>query len=412
MSVTVTDTPYIISWARNKNVLTLLCDIGTKRNYAIAAKVSVWVNNYNAIREYQSEVMVFHPDEENYVRIPLDLLSGYTPQPDLPDGQAFSLLTNAVLKYRIGYAEMYGDTTPIVRVWRYDQYRFAVCGEVAERYARLNMPDWHSGMVRVFRNSPDLFWVIGEDTNKTVNVHRSQSVYLYGLWYWSISNVELLEVRVVVSSPSLDNDRVLTYTAMNGSMYRIDVSPETLQLASDCLRYSVRVVSSGGSWSRTYNILPDGYKDTQFLLQNKYGVLAPWVCPEVKREITTTAENVRVGRMHYADQTDSYEKYTAKFPMMATADAARLARCIGQRYHYIKSGFAWLRIVIEPDSYTVKDEPENMVRVSFAFRFVENQLENISDAPRTAGMSFNFDDAERERVAFSDRTIPINNELI
>lgn len=413
MSVTVTDTPYIISWTRNQNVLTLLCTVGTLENYAIAARVKVWVNNNNAVSEYQSEVMVLHPDSLGYVRIPLDLLNGFAPQPDLPDGQTFSLLTNAVLKYQVQYAQMHGSPTPTVRTWHSDSIRFAVIGEVAERYARLNMPDWNSGMVRPIANSNNLFWIIGEDTEKTVSVRRSQSSYLYGLWYRDSGSASTLTVTetVVITSASGTTSNTYSLSATNGSVYRLDVSPKAVG-AENALYYTVTVIASGGKWSRTYILAPDGYNDRYLLLQNKYGVLIPWVCPELKRELVLEAETVKVGRLHYADQTDAYEKYTAMMPMMTHADAERLARCLGQRYHYIKSGYAWLRIVVEPESYTVRDDSESMVQVSFSFRYTENQQENMSEAPRVAGMSFNYDDAEREIVAFSDRTIPLTNELL
>lgn len=413
MSVTVTDTPYAISWARNQNALTLLCTTGTLRNYAIAAKAKVWVNNNNEVTLYQSETMVLRPDAQGYVRIPLDLLSGYIPQPDMPDEQQFSLMTNAVMKYQVQYAEMYGSPTPTVQAWQQDSVRYAICGEVAERYARLNMPDWDSGMVRPVVDSQNMFLIIGEDNGMTVAVRRSQPVWLYGLWYRDTGTSDTLTitetVTIVNSGGSTTN--VAVRTATNGSMYRLDVSPQA-KGATDALYYTVSISTSGGSWSRTYIVNPDGYNDRYLLLQNKYGVLTPWVCPELRREVSIEAENIKIGRLHYTNYTDTYEKYTAVLQAMVNADATRLARCLGQHHHYIKSGYAWLRIEIEPESFSVLDESDGMVSVEFTFRFVENQLENMSDAPRTAGMTFNYgDDVTREYVSFSDRTIPITNEL-
>ena len=413
MSVQVTDTPYAISWARNQNVLTLLCTVGTLQNYAIAARVTVWVNNNNTVTEYQSEPMVLRPDAQRYVRIPLDILGGFTPQPDMPDGEVFSLMTNAVLKYQVQYAEMYGNPTPTVHTWQSDSVRYAICGEVAERYARLNMPDWKSGMTRPIVDSQNLFFVVGEDTAKQVTVQKSQPVYLYGLWFRDVGTAATLTVTETITITTTNGTTTNTYsrTATSGSMYRLDVSPSKIG-ATNALYYTVTISASGGSWSRTFIVAPDGWKDRYLLLQNKYGVLVPWVCPELKRELTIEAENLKVGRLHYTDQTEACEKYTAQMAAMTNADATRLARCLGQQYHYIKSGYAWLRIVVEPETFTVLEEPEGMVRVEFAFRFVENQLENMSDAPRTAGMTFNYDDdVAEEYVAFSDRTIPLTNEL-
>ena len=413
MSVQVTDTPYAISWARNRNVLTLLCGIGTRQNYAIAAKVTVWANNNNVVTVYQSETMVLHPDTQGYVHIPLDLLGGFAPQPDMPDGEVFSLMTNAVLKYQVRYAEMYGSPMPIIRTWNADIIRYAICGEVAERYARLNMPDWKSGVVLPMAESGNLFWVIGEDTAQSVQVRKSQPVYLYGIWYRDTGSASTLTVTETVAITTATGTTSNTYSrsVTNGSMYRLDVSPSKVG-ATDALYYTVTLSASGYSWSRTFVVAPDGWRDIYLLLQNKYGLLVPWVCPDMKRELTLESETLKVGRLHYNDQTESYEKYTAMMPSLTNAEAARLARCIGQQYNYIRSGYAWLRIEMEPETFTVLEEQEGMVRVKFSFRFVENQLENMSEAPRTAGMSFNYNDnVNEEYVAFSDRTIPSNNEL-
>lgn len=413
MSVTVTETPYAISWARNHNALTLLCTVGTLQNYAIAARVKVWANNNNEVSLYQSEIMVLRPDSQGYVHISLDLLSGFIPQPDMPDGQVFSLLTNAVLKYQVQYAEVYGSPTPTVQTWMFDTIRYAICGEVVERYARLNMPDWNSGMVRPVVDSQNMFLIIGEDTAKTVCVRKSQPVYIYGLWYRDAGSASTLTVTETVTVANKSGSVTNTYsrTATSGSMYRLDVSPQAVG-ATDAMYYTVSLSASGGNWRRTFVVNPDGYNDRYLLLQNKYGILVPWVCPNLKREIIIEAENIRVKRKHYASQTDAYEKYTALLPWMINVDAVRLAQCLGQGHHYIKSGYAWLRIEIEPESFAVLDEPEGMVSVVFSFRFVENQLENMSDAPRVAGMTFNYDDnVDREYVAFSDRTIATRNEL-
>lgn len=417
MSVQVVETPYLFSWARNMNRLRLLCNSTGLENYAVAARVTVWVNDYNQVKEYQSEAMVFHADSEGYVSVPLYLLAGFIPQPDLPDGTPFQLLTNAVLKYQVSYAEMYGSPVPTVQTWQSDMVRYALCGEVVERYARLNLPDWDSGQVKMIAGSEDVFWLIGEPTGQTVNVQAGQPVYLYGLWYsQNKAFTETLKLTVDVTTYS-DNGTTgltsLTLSPTNGSVFRLDVSPSAIGADADStLYYTVDIATSGGNWNRTYTLHADRWRARTLLLQSKYGVLVPWLVDELKRELTIEGESLTAGRQHYTDLKSVFETYTATTPLLTAEEARRLAQCLSGRYHYIRSGGAWVRVVVEPGTFAVLSEPENMVRVEFKLRFCEDQQENLCDAPRSQAMTFNYYDLEEQYAAFDSRTAAINNELL
>ena len=134
--------------------------------------------------------------------------------------------------------------------------------------------------------------------------------------------------------------------------------------------------------------------------------------PQVRRDITTEAEELLVERRRYLNITEGVELYTATTAQMTHAEARRLAQCIGQQYHYVKCGTAWLRITIEAGSLTVLDEAEDMVTLEFSYRFMENQTEDITNGSLERGASSNVVDFDEALVAFSDRTLPNSNVIL
>ena len=76
-----------------------------KENYAIAVELEVVANNNNQLKTHNVKGLVFQPDGAGDIEIPLDLLPGFIPQPDIPTtsatASAWVLLTNMLL---IGYA--------------------------------------------------------------------------------------------------------------------------------------------------------------------------------------------------------------------------------------------------------------------------------------------------------------------
>ena len=360
-------------------------------NYHIAARVEVSVNDYNTARTFDSGLLVFEPDAEGIAEIPLDLLATLCPQPDLPAANAgqVELLTNALLKYRVSFGEWYGDGTPQMQNWQTDAWKYALCGEEAERFAALGLPDWNYREVSLVSTSAPL-WVLGEDTGLSVGVSLGQKEYLYGVLAQFFER-GLPETRAVsltvevagVRGASRSTTQSLSLTT--GNVYRLDVSPAAVGATEETVRYTVLLSCDGTTWQRTYHVRPAAFGERQYLLQNKYGLLLPFVASQHKREIVTEGESLMAAGRHYVDYTDRYESYTATTAAMSRTEAARMARCFGQQYHYVKNGESWLRIIIEPGSVAVWDDSDDLAVVEFGYRFAENQTENmVSGTTRTA----------------------------
>jgi len=387
-----------------------------KDNYAVSAQVEVTVNDGNHLKVYQGDNMVMTPDGDGRVRIPLDLLRGYIPQPDLPsttDGQ-MQLLTNAMLKYRLRYSETYGSPAPLLQQVVTTGYRYALCGEMTERYAEHNIPDWDGGQrQRFIVSSNDTFWVIGEDTGKTTTTRLSAPVFLYGLWYDSTKSFgATLNAAVEVTGRYEDGSGIniiRNFSVKNGYPYRMKASPADFSIGESVVWYTVRITTDGGQWERTYRVLPDLYERHLLLLQNKYGLLMPMECGELRRQATSEGEAVTVNRRRYLDITGHYEQYTAVAGKIDKQSARLLASSLGGRYHYMKDGSAWVRITLEPASLKVQDDGEGMVKMEFDFRFVENQSENRATGALGRGLTPSVDDVWDEVAIAAEHVSPNDN---
>lgn len=393
-------------------------------NYAIEARLRVQFNNYNSVTTRQIDGLVFQPDPSGKVEIALDLLADMIPQPDLPPtvnrSSTIEVLTNALMKYRLSYGEIWGEDTPLIQNWTDGTENMVLCGEVAERFSRLNLSDWDD-TDKQFSESNNILRILGEPSGKRSKVCVGQAEYVYAMWYDStqaLSATKTFYLRVYFNGAAQPS--VYTLTAKNGEIYRIPVGPTALddlfEFANPTLvnqrYYHVRLGNVSYMWEHTYMVMPDYYEPTEFVIQNKYGFLQTLVVPQVRREIVTEAEEMTAERLRYLNITENSEVYTATTALMTREEARRLAMCLGQKYHYVKNGAAWLRITIEAGSFTVMDAEENMVRVEFQYRFTENQVENIACGSlerSAANTEVSFDDSV---VSFTQRTDAIINELL
>lgn len=395
-------------------------DKKNKDNYAVAAMVEVTVNNYNSLETRTTETMVFRPDSGNHVSIPMDVIAGYIPQPDLPTGSnsAWQLLTNALLKFRVRYGEMWGNGIPQVQSMAWTDYFYALCGEMTERYAAVGLPDWQSGQNYQIGTDNNIFWVIGLDTGMVQHVRQSQPEWIYGLFYKSGIDVgtavgNSYRVTVAMTGKKKDGSTVSssnTYNQVNGQVYRIDVRPSLLA-ASDLLWYTVTVSTSWGSWTRTYHVLPDSFEQVNMLLQDKYGLLRVAVCANLRREVTTEGEELVMDRRRYMNLTRKSETYTTTLEGLTREAAARIGRSVGNEYHYIQNKGRWERVVVEPGNFVVREDENDLLAVELQLRFVEDQQENMATGSMSRASSIVLGDADEQVLSFDVITDPVNNEL-
>ena len=390
-------------------------DTRLKENYAVNTIIEVVVNNNNVVTTHKGNFN-FYPNEDGIVDIPLDIVGSLVPQPDIPSTSEddVALLTNALVKYRISYGEMWGEV-PQVQNMTTGEWKYAIAGEVAERFSRLNLPDWKAGNTSQIINGGNILWVIGEDTATTIRTATSKQEFLYILLYNSSFSIGASRsVYMDIYTPNNNGAEVLsetkTISIANGNVYRIPVGPAVIGVDGGYYRIVLRSATS--NWSRIY-IVEDGCEDAvNVLLQNKYGFLQSYQFHDVKREISKESEEYVVGKRRYIGAKDVAETYKLRSRLMSVDESKRLASCLPQQYHYIQCNSGWIRATLEDGSFVVRNDEDGMVTVELSMRFVDNQVENMPNGSLSTGISATIADDLNSIVSFSERTTPINNNLL
>lgn len=392
-------------------------DVVRRENYALRARFSLITNNNNQVSVNDLPDVIAQPDENDMVEVPLSMLRTYKPQPDLPRGDlgsnAWELLTNYIMKYGLSYSEVWGNSAMPQEEHHTSEY-YLFCGEVAERFAAVNYPDWdNSNSVVPFSSTASGFRIIGEPTGETRRVCKSAPQYIYGIYFNTDENAPNIDVVIRGEARRLDGAE--TVNVKNGSVFRIPVGPSALFDGMFKFSYTYKVtinVDNTEIWSRDYFVVPDLHDQITLLMVNKYGLLQPFVFSDVKRTIDRQAEEVYLDRFRYFSNVRGTELMTVNSPMLSKKEAADLARCLAGEYQYMWVDETWLRITIAKGSFKVLDTEEDMLRVEFSFAFVENQIETLTPASLPVYSPGPKLDANNEIVEFYGRIEPENNELL
>lgn len=397
-------------------------------NYSLAVALDVTVNNCNLLSSHSTEWMYFYPNSDGYLEVPLDMLASYIPQPDIPapdEPLSLTILTNLFFKYRLRYAECWGDT-PLLQSVTTSPWLYAIAGQVSDYYHRLNLPDWadafpSSQLSTVSGTNATCFRVIGEDTGLTLDIHASQPEFLT-IFYFNaseaIGSTVSLRLRIVKTAPDGTSTTSLSvFTVANGNFYRLSVGPVALS-ATTSAYYSLTLfpASSTPQFSRTYRIIPDFYRLHHFLLQNQWGVLSSFVAASLSAASVSEGDSVTIRRNHYIALSDRYQTFTASSAALRPVEARRLARSLASAYHYYFSAGAWQRIAIEPTSVTFLSDDEDLLVVQFSFRFVQNQADNLpSNSVRSSSNTVTVDishtDDADAYLSFDTRLTPSSNAI-
>ncbi len=387
-------------------------DTAYKPNYSLSALLEVVVNNGNSLTTHTIGPLSLQPGSDNCVSVRTEALKGLFPQPDMPSVSAglntWGILTNAIVKYRLKFGEMWGEDVPLMQNWQSHDWKFGICGEVAERFARVDLPDW-DWVDRQINGNPGIFWIIGEDGGCMRRVRRSQAEYIYGFWY-DAGEAASATRTVTFSVDGAGVSTSVEHEAVNGTIYRIPVGPLALGTSAGP-SYDVALSCGDYTWRRSFVVIPDAFGQHEFVLQNKYGLLQSVVIPEVQRELTTEVEELSVDKRRYLNVSAS-DVYTARTDYISKDEARRIAQCLDKEYHYMKNGEAWLRITIEAGSFTVFDEANDMVRMEWKYRFVENQAENVVNGSLARTIGNNVLDDMEEILSYTSATEATSNIIM
>lgn len=308
-------------------------------------------------------------------------LADYFPVPDMPVSAILQQLA-IPLKYRLQFAESYGNPA-IVQAVATSDWRWLLPGELLAPFASSNIPDWNDIYPSATISHPALR-VLGDNHADSLDTRPHQPEYLYLLLPPASPSVTSASLTITVGVYTADSTTPTTsqlspLSLTSGYLYRLSVGMSALNIPSTASAYTVSLVDGNQPlFSRTFTVRPDFLHQRYFLLENRYGFLVSFVAQHLVRDTSFEADNIIADGIRSIDRRNALESFTATTPAMPRNQAQRFADCLTARHQFFFASGIWQSIAIYPDSFTVDDDAENLVVVSFRFSFAANRRRNIA----------------------------------
>ena len=343
----------------------------SKKNYALLTQFLV---NNNTTPE-----MVIHVAENSRATQPITILLSYFNEPDIPVYNklvAPEKLSNAYLKYRLKYAEFFGNPIEVQYVHTSDE-KILLPGTIDNVKHLNNLPDWENPtMPNISFSEYDNVRELGCDSGLTVSSYVEAQQLLYLMLFNSASAHNNINFSVFLVFADGATKKVV-YPDMqieNNAIYRLSISFHSLNLSthqidSEIISYTVSVTLSPGKiWKRTFILHQKPFFAKEFYFQNRYGLLEPFFAESMVEEKVTTGEENVLNQDINIDYSESETIYTVSTGYKSPREMRLLSECVDRQYNYIFSGRQVRRIIILPDSYTIHDENEELQSAQFQFK--------------------------------------------
>lgn len=337
------------------------------------------------------------------VHISTDQLRGFFEEPTLPVRSALSAQPlNATLRYRLQVAESYGEP-PVMQLISRSGWMLLADGEVNATFAGSDLPDWVDylpGKTLSFAGVRPR--ILGTDTNRTYDVRRGKSYYLYALIN-DTSNTPAdttdLSVAVTYTTDGESTTDTHSCTLNNGTISRMDVGPATLSLPGDVTSYLVTITDDDDNqiFAARFVLRVVPYRSQDFLLQDKYGLLRAVVAGSFVTSAVSEGDEAT-----YADGrkvhvlTSREQRFSVTTSYLRRDEAAMIADALLGRNAYVKANGQWCRISIVPGSFTSWDDEADMVRISWTYSIEANQRSNVATACYSPNRMYYTDDLNYE----------------
>lgn len=332
-------------------------DAEVPENYSVMIQLQTASNSLSTSVDYSTEWMYFAPDKDGKVVFVPEILSGLIKEQELPlpaEKNIIETATGALTKYRIRYAEAYGNPLNIQRVLE-GSWKLMMDGELTNNE---NRSDWD---VISESMSAGGVKVIGDASGRICDKHVGVPVYLY-LCSMSEENVTV-SVEYVYADGTSEIEE-MTDSIRQGEIKRVILDKERWD-EPNMLAATVTI----GSWMRTYNVRPALYGQRICLLTDKYGMLRPIALQHLKRERVTEGEGVVCNGRYRMNVTEGHDQWTAKTEALSGDEMQPVADSARGRHNYILSKDVWREIVIAPGTLTAYDSENDLQIAELSFRF-------------------------------------------
>lgn len=339
-------------------------DMAVLPNYALAA----WWETESA----KTPMFFLSPDESGAVSVDPAVVRSLISSPHLPALNA-NLVPQRILaatKYRLAFAELYGETPTINTVLRLD-WRYGFDGKVSENRNSRDLPDWEDAFADLtVNNSNNIVRVIGRDNGKQIHVNQSKPEYIYIL----VANESLTDndtVKVSIKSVSTMTDRSNTkvveqHELRNNSVYVVNINAD-----NDNVAYrNITVSTSAVCFETTIIVKPDFENQYLFLMKNSYGLMSCFASDGISVKKSAEIEKFSYDGTNVFSASNPAELFSASF-VLRKAEAERLN---GFSFcdTYMAVNGRWVKIHISTDSLEVLNSEDDIVELSLSFSLSEN----------------------------------------
>ncbi len=313
--------------------------------------------------------LFYFNDVNNRVAIGTKMLEPYCPDPDIPaylETAGATECASAIAQVKLLFAESVAGNIGFVKQ---SGVKYLINGRLEQYERDNNLPDWSSANGERFLRATGID-IFGQDNADTLITDAETEQFLYVSNFTASDKEATLQYSAVRNDGTADSlAAVCTLTVPARSVVRIPVSPAAMSVANaaNVVSYAVRVNSGDTSITRSFTMAARPYNARTLLVLNAVNLYESFTIYDMAEEITTSGELVvRNGWREYL-VNDEYAEYTARTGMMTKRQMQRLKNALAKSGNLLLDGQYALHITIEPASYTVMDEDEDMISMEFKF---------------------------------------------
>ena len=174
-------------------------------------------------------------------------------------------------------------------------------------------------------------------------------------------------------------------------IFQISASPKALNLPEDVVQYSVQIGCQSPPFVDqflinpiTFNLVDQTDFGRAFIYLNSYGTWETLLSfATMKSDLKTT----RVQLLNDATKSSVVDSklttYSVSTGRMTQAEAVALQDSLASEQFFLTGSSAFIPVVIEPGSFTIADEFQNLITVTFCYTYADQRLRDNQFNPDT-----------------------------
>jgi len=347
-------------------------------NYKLFLRINYeYIKSGNKIIEQSPEILL-DTDNNGYTTFPLEILKKLSEEIDIPSSfnQKFGtgILNRMLIKYAIEFSEMYGGEVKWLK--RSNDF-YAINGLNSASGASINRPDWNDVFYNTVENC-QYIRLYGCDNNTEDVTHYEGRNYIYLCLFDKTKNESYTKTITGTIDWLLANGEIKTKTLQNltlknFSIVRVPVYISAFDIVDkNIVKYTVTLWNTdkiSEKIKKTYIIKPKPYFFSEFLFQNKYGVLEYFYCEHKKIENSINGESMVYNSLVEYDIKEATKIFTVKTGSKHYNKLKLIEQAAKNLHNFVILKNKLIPISIIPESITTLNEAIDLQDISFKYRY-------------------------------------------